>query len=274
MTLRLGWFSTARGSGSLGMLTKVLKAIDSGHLDARMEFVFSNRARGEGDGSDAYFDLVEGRGIPLVTHSSRRFREAHDGDFAGNRAAYDEEVRQLLSPYKSKFSVLAGYMLIWSPVLCQAFTAINLHPALPDGPIGMWQEVIWQLIDHWALESGASISLVTEELDRGPSISYARFPLRGWRFDDLWMALEERNSTDIQAAEGEDHPLFKAIRLEEVQREPHLLLETLKALAVGDISVKGHGVVDANGAPVSSLDLTAQVEAALEPSDAPPARPK
>ena len=274
MTLRLGWFSTARGSGSRGMLTTVLKAIDGGGLDARIEFVFSNRERGEGDGSDSYFDLVDGRGIPLVTHSSRRFREAHGGDFAGNRATYDEEVAKLLSPYNPDFSVLAGYMLIWSPVLCQAFTAINLHPALPDGPIGMWQEVIWQLIDDWSLESGASVFLVTEELDRGPSISYTRFPLRGWRFDHLWMALNHRNSNDIQAAESEDHPLFKALRQEEMQREPHLLLETLKVLARGDISVTGRSVVDANGASAAPLDLTNQVEAVLEPSDAPPVRPQ
>lgn len=274
MTLRLGWFSTARGSGSRGMLTKVLNAIDSGDLDARIQFVFSNRERGEGDGSDAYFNLVEGRGIPLVTLSSRAFREAHGGDFASNRAAYDEEVRQLLSPYQPDFSVLAGYMLIWSPVLCQAFTAINLHPALPDGPIGMWQEVIWQLIDHWSLESGASVFLVTEELDRGPSISYTRFPMRGWRFDQMWMALDDRNSTDIKAAEGEDHPLFKALRQEEIQREPHLLLETLKVLARGDIAVADGNIVDANGAPVAPLDLTKQVEALLGPSDMPPARPR
>jgi phosphoribosylglycinamide formyltransferase-1 len=272
MTLRLGWFSTARGSGSRAMLTKVLNAIDSGDFDARIEFVFSNRERGEGDGSDTYFDLVEGRGIPLVTHSSRVFRESHNDDFAGNRVAYDEEVRQLLSSYQPDFSVLAGYMLIWSPVLCQAFTAINLHPALPDGPIGMWQEVIWQLIDSWSLESGASVFLVTEELDRGPSISYARFPMRGWRFDDMWMHLEERTSSDIKAAEGEDHSLFRALRQEEVQREPHLLLETLKVLARGDITVTGRNVVDANGTPAAPLDLTKQVEAALEPSDAPPAR--
>ena len=274
MTLRLGWFSTARGSGSRGMLTEVLSAIDNGDLDARIEFVFSNRERGEGDGSDAYFDLVESRGIPLVTHSSRAFREAHGGDFGSNRAAYDEEARQLLSPYQPDFSVLAGYMLIWSPVLCQAFTAINLHPALPDGPIGMWQEVVWQLIDDWSLESGVSVFLVTEELDRGPSIAYTRFPMRGWRFDDLWMRLDSRTSTDIKAAEGENHPLFKALRHEEMQREPHLLLETLKVLARDGISVEGHTVVDASGAFAAPLDLTKQVEALLGPSDMPPVKPR
>ncbi len=64
MTLQLGWFSTARGPGSRGMLVRAMEAMDSGALDARIQFVFSNRERGEGEGSDAYFDLLEARGTP------------------------------------------------------------------------------------------------------------------------------------------------------------------------------------------------------------------
>ena len=78
-TLRLGWFSTGRGEGSLGLLNAALAAIDSGALDARVEFVFCNRERDEAAGSDAFLSRVEGRGIHLVAFSSKKFREAHGG---------------------------------------------------------------------------------------------------------------------------------------------------------------------------------------------------
>jgi phosphoribosylglycinamide formyltransferase-1 len=45
---------------------------------------------------------------------------------------------------------------------------INLHPAAPGGPTGTWQEVIWQLIEGRAVETGVMMHLVTPELDRGP----------------------------------------------------------------------------------------------------------
>ena len=263
MTLQLCWFSTARGPGSRGMLTRVLKAIDTGVLDARIQFVFSNRERGEGEGSDAFFNLVERKGIPLITHSSRKFRQVHDGDFDAHRAEYDAEVWDLLAPHQLGLCVLAGYMLVLSPALCGHLYAINLHPALPNGPTGTWQEVVWWLIEDWAIESGSMMHLVTQELDQGPALSYARYSLRGWRFDDLWMAHGKRTMEDAKAQDGEVYPLFQAIRREGVQREPALLLETLKAVASGAIGIRGREVVNATGAIAKPLDLTARVEAAL-----------
>ena len=142
MTLQLSWFSTGRGPGSRGMLARVLKAIDTGKLDARIQLVFSNRERGEGEGSDAFFDLVERRGIPLVTHSSRSFRRAHGGDLDAHRSEYDTEVRDLLAPHKPDLCVMAGYMLVLSPVLCNALTAIRIHQKIQKGrPEGYQNEV-------------------------------------------------------------------------------------------------------------------------------------
>ena len=39
----IGWFSTGRGEGSLGLLRFVQERISRGLLDARIGFVFSNR---------------------------------------------------------------------------------------------------------------------------------------------------------------------------------------------------------------------------------------
>ena len=81
-------------------------------------------------------------------------------------------------PYRIGVLVLAGYMLIASPALCRKYAMLNLHPALPGGPKGMWQHVIWELIENEADETGAMIHLATAQLDRGPVVSSFRFSLR------------------------------------------------------------------------------------------------
>ncbi len=262
MTLELGWLTAGRGPGSRGMFEGVLAAIDDGSLDARIAFVFMHRERGEAEASDRFMDLASSRGIPVQSLSSARFREEHGGDFAAHRAEYDARVLELLRPHAADLCVLAGYLLIMSPALTHPYRFVNLHPALPDGPVGLWQEVIWELIKTGARSSGATMLLVTDELDRGPRIAYARFPIVGAPFDHLRAEAAGKPSADLRA-EGEAQPLFAAIREAGLRREPVLLTETLKALARGDVAVRGERVVDASGAPIEPRDLTAEVEAAL-----------
>ena len=50
--LRIGWFSTGRGAGSLGLLKFVKDRLEATGIDAGIEFVFSNRERGEAEGSE------------------------------------------------------------------------------------------------------------------------------------------------------------------------------------------------------------------------------
>ena len=99
MTLRIGWFTTARGPGSRGMFEHVERAVREGDLDAEFAFVFSNRERGESEATDSFFDLVEGAGILLVTCSSVTFRRSIGGErsrpgepLPAWRLAYDRRV--------------------------------------------------------------------------------------------------------------------------------------------------------------------------------------
>ncbi len=230
----IGWFSTGRGEGSRGLLRLVQEEIAGGRLEARISFVFSNRAAGEHEGSDEFFRLVEGYGLPLVTLSSARFRRERGGRFAALRDEYDREVMELLGDYPSDVCVLAGYMLILGGEMCRKFPFLNLHPALPDGPIGTWQEVIWELIESRADRTGAMIHLATEEVDRGPVLSYCTVPIAGGEFGPMWAALGE-GADKARAEQGENHPLFQAIRAAEYRREPYLLLETLRAVAGGQL---------------------------------------
>ena len=270
--LRIGWFSTGRGEGSRGLLSFVQGALLSEGIDARIEYVFSNRSPGEAEGSDEYFRVVREYELPLLTHSSAAFRRRRGGRFADHRDEYDGEVLELLSGREVDICVLAGYMLIASSRLCRAFPLLNLHPALPDGPIGTWQEVVWELIEQQAERTGAMMHLATEEVDRGPLVSYVTVPIATPEFEPYWQWLEGRDLAGIRDAQGEDYELFRRIREEQYRREPHLLLETLRALSLGDVAID----VSSVGSEVSiaigreydpegygGLSLTPQVEAAL-----------
>lgn len=235
--LNIGWFSTGRGEGSRGLLRFVHERLQSEDVDASIEFVFSNRAPGEAEGSDEYFRLVHEYELPLITHSSAEFRRRRGGRFADRRAEFDTEVLELLAGRRPDICVLAGYMLIASSGLCRAFPLLNLHPALPDGPIGTWQEVVWQLIEQRAARTGAMTHLATEEVDRGPLVSYVTVPLDTPQLEPHWQELGVGEAANIRAEHGEDYELFRLIRAEQYAREPFLLLETLRSLSRGEISL-------------------------------------
>ena len=266
--LTLGWFSTGRGEGSLGLLRMAQEAIGRGELEARIQFVFSDREPGEAEGSDRFFQQVHSYGIPLVTCSSQRFRrERGGGSISRHRLDFDREVMRRLEGFDPDLCVLAGYMLIVGPEMCRRYPMINLHPALPDGPVGTYQEVIWKLIEERADRAGAFIHLATEELDRGPALTYCSFSLRGPAFDPLWREMEGRSIEDLKAREGETLPMFQLIRQEGVRRERPLLLATVKAIAAGELRVDGRRVLDSQGrATTSALCLDQAVERALQGS--------
>ena len=262
--LRLGWWSTGRGEGSRGLLRAVHGAIAAGELNATIEYVFSNREPGEAEGSDEFFRLVESIGVPLVWLSSQRFRRERGGGTIGrHRDAYHDEAMRLTAGYETDLSVLAGYMLITSARMCRERAMINLHPALPDAPAGMWQSVIWQLIGEGAAEHGAMVHLVTEVLDGGPPLSYCSFSIQDAALAPLWGELE-RVGLDVARSEGESQPLFAAIRRRGVARERPLVVATLIALADGSIRIEGGRPTGPDGPIDGGLDMTEEVERLIE----------
>ncbi len=271
--LRIGWFSTGRGEGSRGLLNFVVEAISRGDLAASIEFVFSNREPGEAEGSDQIFEMVHDYEFPLVTLSSTRYRRENGGGrMDRHRIGFDRRVMELLDGYEPDVCVLAGYMLIFGPEMCRRYPLLNLHGALPDGPTGTWQSVIWQLIESKADRTGAMIHLATEEVDRGPVLSHCALSIVGGEFDADWQSIAGRAAAGVQDAEGEENPLFRRIRAEGYRREPHLLLATLKAVGDGRLRVKPGRALDGSGAPLaathpSGLALTGEIEAAIAAAD-------
>lgn len=257
--LRIGWFSTGRGPGSRALFRAVCAAIDGG-LPVEIAYVFCNRAPGEDEQADEFFRLVHERGLPLLTLSSAGFRRAAGGKIAHKgeplpqwRLDYDDEALRLVEPYAVSIGLLAGYMLIFGPRACAQLALLNLHPAAPGGPIGIWQDVIWRLIDARAAQSGITIFRAVPEVDAGPPIAFATYPLRGGAIDALWEAAGDASVQQLQTEHGEDLPLFREIRRRGAARESLLIVETLRALAVEPGRAAG-------GDP---LDLTALVEAQL-----------
>ncbi len=262
--LRLGWFSTGRGEGSRGLLSVVADAIQRNELEAEIAFVFCNREHGEHSGSNEYMNLVNGYSIPLLTYSSQRFRrDKGASNFASIREAYDEEVMALLAKQKTDLNVLAGYGLIFGAEMARQHVSLNLHPATPNGPIGTWQQVIWELIGNSAAESGTMMHIATENLDRGPPASYVSFPIHGQGFDDLWAEVSGQNIDTLRKQCGEELALLQRIRQEGLRRERPLLLETLKAFASGRLRVQNHQVINDQGVPTPPICLNDEVERTL-----------
>ncbi len=277
MTLPIGWFSTGRDEAALWLLEETLKATSSGFLPIEIAFVFCNREKGDAPQSDAFLDYVGKTGLPLIAFSSRRFlpelwSKGKSGDEEAMREwrrRYHDEVAKRLDPFLSKvpFSLLAGYMLIISDEFCDAYTLLNLHPALPGGPKGAWQDVMWELIRQRAEFAGAQIHIVTPELDSGPPVSYCRVPIRTPDMLPLWEAMERKLRSQpleaIIATEGEQEPLFAEIRSRQLAREVPLIHLTLKRFAEGKLSLRDKMVYWEGKLVLGGVDLTEDVEAFL-----------
>ena len=255
MPFRICWFSTGRDEEARELFRSVLNEIVNGTIDAEIACVFCSRRRGENPESDVFIELVRESGVELVCFSSRSFkpelrkaglRESPDVGTPSERLLtwrneYDAEVLRLIEPFGAQVGVLAGYMLITGN-LCEKLPLINLHPALPDGPKGTWQEVMWQLIEQREKRTGAMMHLVTPALDEGPPLTHAEVELRGAEFDHLWESIERKLEKEklsvIMEREGENEPLFAEIRRREFELEIPLLIMTLKELAAGRLTVE------------------------------------
>jgi phosphoribosylglycinamide formyltransferase-1 len=264
--VRIGWLSTGRDQAASNLLADVVARAQRDEAPLDIGAVFSDRERGEAPESDRFLDLVERLGFSAVTLSSRQsWAEAQrlGVSRAEWRNTYHQGVAELLVPYNLGVLVLAGYMLITSAELCRRFAILNLHPALPGGPKGMWQNVIWELLEAEADETGAMIHLGTAQLDRGPVVSYLRLPLRGPDWDPLWEQWHAKRKTmsvqEIAAAEGEAEPLFAEVRRRGEIREIPLLYQTLRQFAEGKLNT-ANGCVFAESTRLP-LDLTELVEA-------------
>ena len=254
MTLRIAWFASARGTGSRLLLDQTLEAIQKKGLDAQVVCVFCNRERKQSDNTKAFLTYVEEQEIPLISESSRAWRERVHGEISDPRRQlatwrrdFDASTMRRIEEHRPDVAVMAGYMLVVTEALFEKLPMLNLHPALPDGPIGTWQEVIRDLINEDARRSGMTLQRITAELDRGPAVSTCCYPLPDEQFASL------RAQDDVHS---EDSELFRAIRAEGVKRESVFLVESLKKIAEDPKLLEPNAMSD-------PFDLTKRVDEEL-----------
>ena len=151
MNRRLGVLISGRGSN----LQSIIDAIGRGHLDATVAIVASNRTDAAG------LDRARAVGIETVCVSPREL---------SNRAKYDEALAEILRARDVGLVCLAGFMRLVGRPLLDAFPnrILNIHPSLLPAFPGL--EAQRQAIDHGVRVSGATVHLVTAELDGGPIV--------------------------------------------------------------------------------------------------------
>jgi phosphoribosylglycinamide formyltransferase-1 len=258
--MQLGWFSTGRDEAARNLLLEVWGRKARGELELEIPFVFSHREPGEapttrpGAERERFYAMVRELGIDLVTVSHvkvepelRKRGLAETTDHARPsptllewRNAYGLRVIEAIEEagHDPDVCILAGYMLIWSAEECERYDAINLHPALPWGPTGTWQEVIWELMEKHKAEQGVMMHLVTPELDRGPPVAYCSFPISGRGWEPLWEPVRQRGAVAVKEAEGETNALFRRIRAEGEARELPLIAATVGSVARGRLEIR------------------------------------
>ena len=267
--MTIGWFSTGRDEAARQLLQVVYQKIQSGDIKCQILFIFSNRVPGEDKESDLFFELVRTYKIPLICFSSQKFKDvksitdkAREETLRSWRLEYDRQVMEKLDGFCPDLCVLAGYMLIVGEEMCRRYNMINLHPAAPGGPKGSWQEVIWELIENKATESGIMMHLVTPVLDRGPVITYCTYPIRGKPFDSYWREFDSHPVAEIKRDQGENNSLFQLIRRHGLAREFPLITSTLKAFSQGEVTIETGKPFDRKGSPISGYDLSDEVNRA------------
>lgn len=260
MKKKIGWFTTARDLAALELLRIVFSEIKKGFLPLKISYVFVSKEKDEGEMANKFIEEAERvMGLPVISFSALRYKpELRKKDLEMWRTLYHEEIYKRL-PEEIDFGMLAGYMWVASAEFCERLPLLNLHPALPGGPKGTWQEVIWQLISARAAETGIMIHRATHALDEGPPLTYVRFSLRTPEFIPLWQECEKillkTHLKGLKESEGEENKLFKKIREEGVKRELPFIVWTLKYLAEDKVSLD---------LPDLPVDLSSEVERYLK----------
>ena len=157
----LGVLISGRGSN----LQAINDAIAQGRLDATIAVVISNRADAAG--------LERARAAGIET----RVIDHRDKARYPTREDYD---RALVAELKARgvgLVCLAGFMRLLSAEFSRAFpnAILNIHPSLLPAFAGL--EAQHQAWEHGVKVSGATVHLVTPELDAGPIVLQRAVPV-------------------------------------------------------------------------------------------------
>jgi phosphoribosylglycinamide formyltransferase-1 len=166
---RIGVLISGRGSN----LQALIDAIDTRALNAEIAVVVSNRANAGG------LERARAAGIETLVLDHHAF---------SSRDEYDAAVAQELRSRQVVLVCLAGFMRLIGPPLLEAFpdAILNIHPSLLPSFPGVDSQR--QALEHGVKVTGATVHLVTGELDGGPIVLQSPVPIRDDDTNDLLSA--------------------------------------------------------------------------------------
>jgi phosphoribosylglycinamide formyltransferase-1 len=148
---RIAVLISGRGSN----LQAIIDAVASGELQATIAVVVSNRADAQG------LQRAREAGIEALHLCPRDYSD---------RQRYDAAIVDALRKRDVDLVCLAGFMRLVGPPLLEAFPdrILNVHPSLLPAFPGL--DAQSQALEHGVRVTGATVHLVTRELDGGPII--------------------------------------------------------------------------------------------------------
>jgi phosphoribosylglycinamide formyltransferase-1 len=155
---RLGVLISGRGSN----LQAIIDAVAAGHLPATIAIVISNRA--------------DSAGLQRARDAGIEIRHLNPRDYP-DRDAYDAAIAAALKAHQVDLVCLAGFMRLVGQPLLDAFPMriLNIHPSLLPSFPGL--DAQRQALEHGVQVTGATVHLVTSELDGGPIVLQAAVPV-------------------------------------------------------------------------------------------------
>jgi phosphoribosylglycinamide formyltransferase-1 len=149
---------SGRGSNMLALA----RACADGRIRARIGLVLSNRDDAAGIEAAAKLGLA----TAVIDHTT----------FA-NRQLFDQAVHAKLLLLQPQWIVLAGFMRILTSDFVNHWPGriLNIHPSLLPKHPGL--DTHRRAIEAGDTEAGASVHIVTAELDAGPVVSQVRVPV-------------------------------------------------------------------------------------------------
>lgn len=156
--IRIGILISGGGSN----MVKLVESMCGDH-PARAVIVGSNDPEAEG------LRRAEALGIETFAVDHRRF--------FGDRPGFEAELERRLARARPDFVCLAGFMRILSPGFVQRYgdRMLNIHPSLLPKYPGLHTHA--RALAAGDAEAGATVHLVTEDLDAGPILGQARVPV-------------------------------------------------------------------------------------------------
>ena len=161
----------------------IAKACNSGEINAEVALVLSNRKEAAG------LAVAKSLGIPTAVVEHNAFE---------SRDAFDASLTQHIESVNPDWILLAGFMRILGNSFVERWQGkiLNIHPSLL--PLYPGLNTHAKAIEAGDSEAGASVHLVTSELDSGPVIQQVRVPVLP----------DDTSDTLAQRVLAEEHGLY------------------------------------------------------------------